>query len=262
MWVVPGSDPLGAPGQPLVGQRAFLWARVQNLGSTAVTNASVRFWWANPSSTMTRSTAQLVGTSGVALEPEEIKEVLCLSPWIPTGANGGHLCLFAEAFSPADPLPPHTDRTPFDPVGDRHLAQRNVNVLLVAPRIQQVHESFLAGAGREVPTTVVVRRISLEGLGRDLLHGLGLGQEKLPDADVGVRVSVGQFHPGLPVEPSGKERFELPGDGEPRLLALVAELDRPLDEGAAVLVVAEEVEGPDELVVGGVALLLVGAAER
>jgi hypothetical protein len=259
VWVVPGSDPFASPGQPIAGQRAFLWARVRNDGSTPVTNASVRLSWAIPTSSIRRQDAHQIGVSAVALEPEETKEVLCLTPWIAPDVNNGHVCLLVEAFAPADSL---DERLPLDPIGDRRVAQRNITVLRVAPHIQRFHQSFLAGAGRGAPTTVVVRRRSPEELTPELLRGLGLGPGPPPQADVGVRVGVGPHRPGEPVEPTGEERFELDGDGVPRPLALVAELDRPLDEGSAVLLVAEEVEGPDEQVVGGVALLALGTAER
>lgn len=44
VWVVPGIDPLGAPGMPIAGMPAYIWARVRNLGDTDVANAEVRYY--------------------------------------------------------------------------------------------------------------------------------------------------------------------------------------------------------------------------
>ncbi len=257
IWVVPGSDPMGAPGQPVVGERAFLWTRVQNSGDTRVTNASVRCWWADPSTAITRATAHRIGTSAVALEPGETKEVLCLSPWTPTNANGGHQCLIAEAFAPSDPLPPYLETTPFDPPGDRHVAQRNVTVLLVAPAMSMAFLPFTAAAGVGA-AQVVVRRLSLKELDGELAAQLGV--RELREADVEVRLSVGPFWPGEPVRPFDREELRL-RRGKAHSLALVAELGAGLADGTAVLVSAEQID-ERERVTGGVALLVAGSEQR
>ena len=128
IWVVPGSDPEGAPGQPIAGTPAYLWARVRNNGSSSVTNAQVNFYWADPSAGFDRTTAHPIGTSFVSLDPGQSSDVLCLQPWVPEYVNGGHECVLAEAFhNPSDPLP----ATPvFNVPGDRHVAQRNLSVVL------------------------------------------------------------------------------------------------------------------------------------
>jgi hypothetical protein len=126
VWTVPG-DPVGPPGLPVVGQATYLWARVRNNGSTGITNATVRFYWANPAVGFDRDTAHLVGTSFVSLAPAASAEVLCLAPWVPEWVNGGHECVLAEAYHTQDPLP----ATPaFDVPTDRHVAQRNLSVVM------------------------------------------------------------------------------------------------------------------------------------
>lgn len=128
IWTVP-NDPEGAPGQPLAGQPCYLWAHVQNGGSTRVENAMVRFYWANPSVGFDRTTANLVGSANVTLDPGAASDVLCLAPWIPVFVNGGHECVLAEAFhTTLDPLPASPA---FDVPTDRHVAQRNLTVLAV-----------------------------------------------------------------------------------------------------------------------------------
>ena len=83
IWVVPSDDPNDLPGVPFEGISAYVWANVHNRGSAAVTNATVRFYWADPSTMITRSSATLIGTSSTSLIPGETKPVLCVTPWIP-----------------------------------------------------------------------------------------------------------------------------------------------------------------------------------
>jgi hypothetical protein len=127
IWTVSGTDPSGPPGQPVAGQPTYVWAHVLNTGNTPVQNATVNFYWANPSVGFDRTTATRIGSSFVSLCERDEADVLCLTAWVPAFVNGGHECLVAEAFHPSlDPLPPgnafHADT-------DRHVAQRNLSVL-------------------------------------------------------------------------------------------------------------------------------------
>ena len=127
IWVVPGQNPEGSVGAPIVGQSNFIWARIKNKGTSSVNNAVVRFYWADPSVGFDRNTAHLVGTSNVNLLSNESADVLCLTPWIPEYVNDGHECVLAEAFhSSLDPLPATPD---FNVPTDRHVAQRNLSVV-------------------------------------------------------------------------------------------------------------------------------------
>jgi len=129
VWTVPGNNPLGTPGAPIVGTTCFMWARVRNNGSTPVDNAIVRFYWANPSVGFDRNTANFIGNANVSLNAGETKEVLCLTPWVPVYVNQGHECVLAEVFHPTlDPLPMSPA---FNVPTDRHVAQRNLNVVIV-----------------------------------------------------------------------------------------------------------------------------------
>jgi hypothetical protein len=106
-----------------------MWATVRNTGSSPVDNATVRFYWANPSVGFDRSTANPIGTAFVSLDPGQAGNVLCLSPWVPAFVNGGHECVLAEAFSASDPLPGSPD---FNVPTDRHVAQRNLDVVMAS----------------------------------------------------------------------------------------------------------------------------------
>ncbi|MGS0688338.1 hypothetical protein ACVBEQ_24810 [Nakamurella sp. GG22] len=122
-------DPADASTEvmPVAGAPCYIEARVRNTGDRRVENATVRFYWANPAAGFNRSTANMVGTAFVTLEPGGDEDVLCLSPWVPSPINDGHSCILAEAFhSSLDPLPATVD---FSVPTDRHVAQRNLSVI-------------------------------------------------------------------------------------------------------------------------------------
>lgn len=128
IWVVPGTDPNGSPGQPIAGEPAFLWGRVYNKGDLTVFGALVNFYWSNPATGVLRSNSTLIGSAFVDLNPVETKEVLCVIPWIPQIVNNGHECIVAEIIHSSDPLPsPLLD--PFDPSTYKQIAQKNLTVL-------------------------------------------------------------------------------------------------------------------------------------
>jgi|ERR1043165_11867 hypothetical protein len=127
IWTVPGDNPEGPPGQPVVGDMCFMWAKVRNNGASFVNNAQVRFYWANPAVGFDRNTANFIGSSNVSLAASEVRDVLCLIPWVPVYVNNGHECVLAEVFHPiADPLPVSPV---FNVPTDRHVAQRNLTVV-------------------------------------------------------------------------------------------------------------------------------------
>lgn len=129
IWTVPESDPNGAPGAPITGFPAYMWARTRNTGDKAVTGARVDFYWSNPATGVLRSNSHFIGSAFVDLEPGEMQDVLCLTPWIPEIVNNGHECVVAEIVHPADPLPaPPPDA--FDPPTFRQIAQKNLTVLV------------------------------------------------------------------------------------------------------------------------------------
>jgi hypothetical protein len=131
IWVVPGNDPNGAPGSPIAGEPAFLWARVHNKGREAVSGARVNYYWSNPAAGVLRSNSTIIGSAFVDLNPGETKEVLCIIPWIPVIVNDGHECVVAEVIHFSDPLPsPLPD--PFDPPTYRQIAQKNLTVLAMS----------------------------------------------------------------------------------------------------------------------------------
>lgn len=171
LWVVPGTDPTGAPGSPVAGQPAFLWARVGNTGSTDANGVRVDFYWADPALQITRSTAHLVGSAFVDVAAGAHQEALCLVPWRPVVVNDGHECLIAVANHPGHPLPtPLPDA--FDPPAYPQIAQKNLTVLVASASI---HFLTLTLAGlQRADKTVVVSTHSGGTLDRQTLISLGL----------------------------------------------------------------------------------------
>lgn len=133
IWVVPGSDPNGAPGSPVAGQPAYLWAHVANTGNVQANGTRVDFYWADPAGQIVAGVANPIGSAFVDLDTNPAGEdVLCLVPWVPVIVNGGHECLLAVAHGPNDsnPLPdPLPNGFPFDPPSHDQVAQVNVTVL-------------------------------------------------------------------------------------------------------------------------------------
>lgn len=192
IWVVPGANPNGAPGQPVAGQPAFIWARVRNSGDVRVEQAQVRFWWANPAAGVLRSNATSIGASSVSLNPGEVKEVLCVVPWMPIIVNDGHECLVAEILHAADPLPnPLPD--PFDPPVHRQVAQRNLTVL-VARRVRSLAIEIAAPPRQAQAVKVTLERS--EPLDPELLKQAGFANLR-PAPDQQLRAGL-TLEPGCP----------------------------------------------------------------
>jgi hypothetical protein len=176
IWVVPGNDPDGAPGQPIAGVPAYLWGRVRNNGATTANGARVNFYWSNPATGVLRSNSTYVGSSFVDLDPGEVQAVLCLTPWVPTVVNDGHECVVAEVIHAEDPLPnPLPD--PFDPPTYDQVAQRNLSVLTMTTSMLVVAIQ-VAAPPRKARRLQIMVQVG-EKLDRQSLDQLGLGKVKL-----------------------------------------------------------------------------------
>lgn len=259
IWVIPGNDPNGAPGIPMASQPSYIWARVHNRGKAAIANATVHYYWADPSTTITQNTATLVGTSYVSLIAGQTAEVLCLTLWTPSWVNGGHECLIAEAFSAEDPLPPRTPNDPFNPPRDRHMAQLNINLLPSMHRMSIF--PFLAGNTPGLRTeeiTIKAKRASIELLDR-LKENLGL--QRLPEeikdfSEFGLL----PYHCGDQVREVGEPNatFAL-SPGAQQGMALVVQLPEHQANTGALFLIEEYVHNQ---VIGGIGALILSQAEK
>jgi|SRR5579884_2955658 len=125
VWV---TSTLGV-NQPVVGQANAVFARVSNFGLQQANGVAVKFWWANPSTAITETSAHLIGIGFANIPAKRSAVVKCPNAWIPVEENGGHECLVAEAYVPGvDPLD-----DPMDPVLDRHVGQKNETLLVAEP---------------------------------------------------------------------------------------------------------------------------------
>ena len=255
IWVVPGNDPLGSPGTPVVGMPAYMWARVRNNGETAVTNAEVRFYWADPSTGFDRTTANQVGSAFVTLGPGEQTEVLLLVPWVPEFVNNGHECILAEAFHAfADPLPASPA---FNVPTDRHVAQRNLTVVqastmgFFSSALTQVNTSRLETRFRLVAATTPLEALKpvLHSLKLDLdlsresgsIKKLGFVDHPCPTAD------------DLKRKHSADIALEISGHGKTRR-SLIGQLS-----GGAALIHVKQYHG--ERLIGGQSVLVLPPAK-
>lgn len=253
IWVVPGSDPNGAPGSPVAGHNAYLWARVSNTGSSAALGARIDFYWANPSAQMVVGVATRIGSAYADLAPGATQEVLCLTPWRPVIVNSGHECVVAVVHSPADaaPLPdPLPNGFPFEPPLHDQVAQLNLSVLeasaLGMPLILYINA--IGRAGKKVSVAVefgdALDERVLQHYG---LRGLRPAERRHVQASLDLEARCGP--------PQGAQRIELELErGVTRALYLNLAA-RALPAGSYQLVhVVERSEGK---LLGGVSYLVV-----
>ena len=172
--------------QPVPGEANTVYARVTNLGLQDVTGVIVNFWWANPSLAITEATANPIGIASIntTITAGSSALVTCPNPWVPVIENNGHECLLAEAYIPVfDPL-----TAPMDPVDDRHVGQKNEQ-LVYAQKGQQIsvklHAANISGFAQAL--TFEVRSPRLTGIldllatrGMDYPHALTPAATALP----------------------------------------------------------------------------------
>ncbi len=254
IWTVPSDDPNDPPGIPFANVSAYVWARVRNRGSTPVSNATVKYYWANPSTAINDGTVNLIGTSSVSLAAGETKDVLCVTPWTPLWVNNGHECLIAEAFAPGDPLPPRTAATPYNVPGWRQMAQKNLTIGAPVMKMNIFVHAFMAGnlgTGRSV--RLVARRAPMEML-KPLAAGLGL--RKLPvEADGFKDFGLQPYRCGDPINEKNRPEFsmELPAKHQ-QGMALAVRLPKEFKSGTGALFLVEQLDG--DVITGGVGVLI------
>ena len=125
-------------GIALAGAQNTVWARVFNLGAMTSAPTRVRFFWADPSVGLGAADAHFIGETMVEVPRLRSVLVQCPTPWVPAYLNNGHECLFADAGNQIfDPV-----TAPFAPRDDRHVGQRNIQVL---PAVDQTMMLWLPG---------------------------------------------------------------------------------------------------------------------
>lgn len=250
IWTVPGNDPQGAPGMPIVGKPCYVWARVHNTGTDSVQNATVRYYWANPAVGFDRNTANHIGNANVSLNAGETQDVLCLVPWMPVFVNNGHECVVAEAFHPSlDPLPASPD---FNVPYDRHVAQRNLSVVMMAMKMSHFSLSFqvcnpsrlaqrfriTAKLGRTEELKPLLPHLgpNLNIRGKGTIKNIGFVNKPCPDEDE--RQKTVPAIEGIEVAPGACLGLSVVGEleGDAALLHVVQEADQKAVGGLSILV--------------------------
>jgi hypothetical protein len=260
IWVVPGTDPGGAPGMPVVGQSAYLWATVRNEGDVDASQVQVDFWIADPSLQIRKSTASHIGTAFADIPAGGSQDVLCLVPWHVTLVNGGHECAVVEASSPADPLsPPPIDPDVLDAPDYRQIAQRNLSVLIVAGTIRD-ELLVTVCAGARADKAAVIEVAEGDALSAELLGSLGLKGRRYVGAE---RISAGLSERSLcgqeGAEGARALRLEVPrGTCAAAYLSVAAREPLAPEEYAVIKVV----ERDQERVIGGLSVVIVQADDR
>lgn len=104
---------------------------VTNAGGIDAVDAYVDVFLADPSTTITPSTATLIG-AGFLTIPGYNTATISVN-WTPGSGDSGHRCLLARVSLP-NTGDTYANPAIFDVVGDRHVAQRNIHVVELAGR--------------------------------------------------------------------------------------------------------------------------------
>jgi hypothetical protein len=260
IWVVPGPDPNGAPGTPVVGQQAFLWANVSNQGDVDVSQVQVDFWIADPSMQIRKSTSNHIGTAFADVAAGSTQAVLCLVPWNVALVNGGHECALVEASSPANPLsPPPADPDVLDAPTYPQIAQKNLSVALMMgmPRRELI---LSVNAGDRTDKKVDVK-VEVGGeISKELLQLLGIRAGR----NVGTKlVGAVVSHHSLCGSPATGDRHSLKvhaprGTSVPVYLNITASRRLEGDEYAIVRVVETE----QDRLLGGLSVVVMEGEKK
>ncbi len=153
-WESPDVWTMGSMGinQPVAGEATQVFARVTNLGLSDAIGATIQWVWANPSIAINPGTVHPIGIlTGQTIPAQNSLIFQCPTDWTPVVENNGHECLIAQAFVPVfDPL-----TNPDDPVDDRHVGQKNEQLITLAQG-QSFHFTVEARNAARVAEQVVV----------------------------------------------------------------------------------------------------------
>jgi len=155
VWVVPVANPgEGPPGElaPVVNQQYYAVANVRNTTDADILNATVYFWWANPSlGILTSANATQIGTSSVSVNAGQTNSTLELAPWTPSFVNNGHECIIAAVVTGGGPPP-----AVLDGANDPTVAQHNLGVVLAGQQ-GRFHYPFQVCNPSRVEQTFVIQ---------------------------------------------------------------------------------------------------------
>jgi hypothetical protein len=233
----------------LAGAPNTLWAHVWNLGRAPVVNARVEFYWCDPSLGISANSAHLIGVGHADLGDRDSGRghtvVKCPVTWVPQFVNGGHECLVVRFFEPlTDALP----RPGWDAARQRHVAQRNIQVLQAASPAAALIPLRLGCNAGPGPARVVVERV----LAKDVawLSLLSGSEERRPIDSTSVKETVGLLPPSIVTDPQSRISVDLDAVKDvARLLRSSINVQRGCDELETQFVVRVEGLEPGECTV-------------
>ena len=139
IWIVKPNGGVG--GEAVPNQVNQLQVTVTNAGGIPAIDAFVDAFVANPALAITPANATLVG-SGYLDIPAYSTAMISL-PWTPQPGDTGHRCIVARV-SLVAPLDTYTNPAAFEVIQDRHVAQRNIQVVEL-PQGKTITFPFLLG---------------------------------------------------------------------------------------------------------------------
>ncbi len=169
VWVE-SSDPYG---NAVAGEPNTLHARIFNLGAFQAAPVQVDFYWANPALGLGPANMNHIGTEWVEVPSLGSVDVACTTPWIPVMVNNGHECAMVNCSCwISDPI-----LYPFQPTLDRHVGQRNLNVVAGKAGMKLLYTLQVTNVFPiEMPVlvTAVFERLTMTKEARQIpLHELG-----------------------------------------------------------------------------------------
>ncbi|WP_425237069.1 hypothetical protein [Ulvibacterium sp.] len=239
---------------PIAGEPCYLKAKVRNGGSTSVSNATVKFYWANPAVGFNRDTANYIGQSFVSLDPDQVQDVLCLVPWVPEYLNGGHECILAEAYHQNDPL---TSLIDFNVPTDRHVAQRNLSVQMAENGMFhmnfEIHNAFRIVQKFDIRAEQIsVKDISdfnqvkelLKGRKEGKINSIGFSESFCPDQMPDHCDNGDLIRKGISIEGHRTARMAINGEisGDFALVRITQLIDGKITGGLATLIINDKKE--------------------
>lgn len=259
----------GSEGQ--VGEADQVEVIVTNRGGIDAVDAFVEAFLADPSTAFTPATASPVGNGFVTIPNHNAAAITF--PWTPAASEAGHRCMLARVCLA---LPPDCYVTPviFDVVGDRHVAQRNLNVVKVGGETLsfgfQVVNPMATGAAFILRTAEVrvgrkadvVRRALLSPyaqFGQAPLGGAGLalGKKMPPVKEPG---EVKEFPTGVlrrQLEVPKTKTLRLEMGSEERYHAVLTIARNPaIRQGDLNVVQVQQIDAKTERIVGGLWLIV------
>lgn len=166
-------QPGGAVGfEAIANQLNQVQVIVTNGGGITAVDAFIDLFFADPSTAFTPATATLIGGNYLTISGYSTDSIFF--PWTPSTADAGHRCLLARV---ALYIPPdlYADGTIFDARGDRHVAQRNINVLALAANQKSIRFGFaiVNPFQKSMQMRLVAREVRAVAAQRLLREGLG-----------------------------------------------------------------------------------------